>query len=209
MANAAWAGDLPPGYAGWGLSPDLHYIVAVPKLAELGNSTTARDELLDSSYHVMANIEGTVGWDQRLGDLVSGPARWASDDSFVLWAVGGKGGVATLVLIQIGDGRVLAQTDLLAAARKEILDRTRDANPRAFAEVAHGGSAKELARAFSIVVSVPGPADSPIELPLPIHAELNSNPDSVVDAPSLRSSIDAQVDPTGDLVNVNFHYGDD
>ncbi len=205
MTTAARADDLPPGYVGWTVSPNQQYVIAIPSVAALGHSPAVRDEVLSADGRVLGEIEGVVGWDEKHKDLLTSPGRWSADSAYYLWRVQGKYGAASLVLLQMGGGRLVSQVDLLAEVRDEITRRTRAVNPRAFAEISQPVNG---APGFTLAVTITGYDEEPLTFPFPIHVELNSNPDEIVDAPNLRSSFDAEVDQDGKLGNINFHYGD-
>ncbi len=205
--GAARADDLPPGYVGWTISPDEHYVIAVPKVSDPAHSPTARDEVLSSGGRLLGEIIGQVGLDEMHNGLTTQPGRWSADSDALLWRVNGKWGAETLVLLHLGGGTLQGQTDLLAAARKEIMSRTRQANPRAYADVGQPVNGS-LPHGFTISVTVAGSDDEPLAFPLSLHAELNSNPDDIVDVPNLRSRMDAEINEDGTLSNIQFHYGE-
>ena len=160
--------------------------------------------------------------------------RWSNDNSLLLWEVEGRWSPSALVLIKLKDNSAAWQMDLLALAQQTILQRTRSEAPilynsvKARAENATRSAPPQSSDSYGVassaypdgfVVNVrtegeretqdkgdpnPNSKSDPISLPLRVHAELFSNPKSIVGVPELNSQLDAVVSADGQFAVTKF-----
>lgn len=133
------------------------------------------------------------------------PCRWSPDGSLLLWEVEGKWFPDALVLLKFNNGTLEWQTNILAAAQKESLSRTKNAAPEKYAEAkkANAGNGSAYPEGFTIDVV----AMNPIALPLCVWAALTSDPKEIEDFPQLESALQAVVDDRGQFVVTHFYVG--
>jgi len=140
------------------------------------------------------------------------PARWSADGAYLLWSVDGKWTPRALVLLKIENGRVKWQRDLLGLNQKEILARTRKAAPAKYAagKKQNRGNGSAYPDGFTVNVSVNGDENTPLQLPLSIHVQLESNPKAIEDYPEkadITSEMLTTVGADGNLAVKDFHLG--
>lgn len=208
-SNGAAAGQaVPAGYKilDITLSPDHRYGVTVPDL----DTANPQNSLVDvETGRVLAVIRADVGYESANHNAVL-PARWAKDDSLLLWEVEGKWFDTALVLFKLQNGAVLWQLDLLKAGQQAILARTKQANPKKYLvarEENRGIMGSGYPEGFTVDVVTGGDKDKAPSLPMNIDAYLTSNPKELEDHTNLDSRLEAVVDKDGKFRVTNFHLG--
>lgn len=202
------------------LSPDKHYGVTVPILAEHGDNDDPNNSLVDiKTGRVVAVIHATTGWDRmnRGGVL---PARWSPDSTTLLWEVEGRFSPAALALLKVENNKLAWQVDVLATVQQAILTHTQQAAPAKYAagKKWNEGSGSAYPDGFTVNVRAEGdkarrgPGEDvkgkPVSLPLRVHAELTSNPKEIEECPKdaqLDSELDGVIDQNGKLTVHQFH----
>jgi hypothetical protein len=109
--------------------------------------------------------------------------RWTDDGSGLLWIIHGKWSPRSAVYLQISNGMVAWQTDLLGGTQTEMLRQTRRAAPRTYAAAVEANKGSGSAYPEGFVIDVNFPEANPT-LPLRFHACLTSNPKGLVAFPS-------------------------
>ncbi len=146
-------------------SPDGRYGVTVPKLDLDAPDQDAKlpepkNSLIDlKTGRLLTSIETQfIAYDRMNHDEIL-PARWSPDGSLLLWTVDGKFGVDTLVLLRLQDGASVGQTNVRKAVQDELLARTKEAAPRAYAAAKkrNAGSGVAFPEGFNIDADVSGP----------------------------------------------------
>ena len=187
------------------LSPDKHYGVTVPILAEHDGSLDPKNSLIElQSGRVLTVIQAFTGWDRMNHGGVL-PSHWSRDGSLLLWEVDGKWFHQAFVLIKLEKGEVKWQTDILKAAQEAILARTKKAAPKqyALAKKANEGSGSAYPEGFSVDVEMIGR----LTIPLRVRVVLSSNPKGMEDHPNLYSHMEAVVDSEGRFTVKDFGLG--
>ncbi len=202
------------------LSPDKHYGVTVPVLAEHGDNDDPKNSLVDlKTGRVVAAIQANTGWDRmnRGGVL---PARWSPDSTILLWEVEGRFSPDALVLLKVADNQFAWQVDVLTTVQQAILIRTHQAAPVKYAagKKWNNGSGSAYPDGFTVNVRAEGDKErgkpeenvkgKPVSLPLRVHAELTSNPKGIEECPKdaqLDSELDGVIDREGKLTVHQFH----
>jgi hypothetical protein len=187
------------------LSPDHRYGVTVPDL----NTPNPQNSLVEvETGRVLAVIAADVGYESANHNSVL-PARWAKDDSLLLWEVDGKWCDVALVLLKLQNGAVTWQLDLLKAGQQAILVLTKRAAPKKYlvAKEQNRGNGSAYPEGFTVDVVAEVKENEAPSLPLKIHAYLNSNPKSIEGHTDLDSRLDAVVDKDGKFHVTNFHLG--
>lgn len=150
------------------------------------------------------------------------PTRWSADDSLLLWEVEGRWSPAALTLVQVKESKIVSQLDLLEAAQKAILERTRRAAPERYlaAEKFNAGHGSAFPDGFNVNVRTEGDKPRgepkrdihglPIALPLKVHAELTSNPKDIgnIGNAQLDSELDGVVTTEFQFQVTRFHLRD-
>lgn len=205
------------------LSPDKHYGVTVPVLADHDDDNDKSDEpknsLVDTrDGQLLGAIEAHAGWDRMNRGRVL-PARWSPDGKLLLWEVEGRWSPAALVLIKIANNKLSWQVDLLTAVQQSILIRTHQAAPTKYAAAKkwNEGNGSAFPDGFNVNVRAEGDKErggpgedvqgKPITLPMRIHAELTANPKEIEDCPKeaqLDAELDGIVDEQGKLTVSKF-----
>ena len=187
------------------LSPDKHYGVTVPILAEHDGSMDPKNSLIELQCgRVLAVIHANTGWDRmNHGEVL--PSRWSRGGSLLLWEVDGKWFHDAFVLIKIEKGEVKWQTDILKAAQEAILTRTTKAAPKqyALAKKANEGSGSAYPEGFSVDVEAVGR----VTVPLNVRVALTSNPKQIEGESTLNSHMEAVVDSEGRFIVKDFGMG--
>lgn len=100
------------------------------------------------------------------------PSRWSPDGSLLLWEVDGKWFHYALLLVRLENGKVLWQRNVMQMLQKEILARTRQAQPKKYAAVKkdHEGWGSAYPDGFSVEVE----ALDPLTFPVHVRARLAS-----------------------------------
>jgi hypothetical protein len=200
------AQSIPKGYmiAKSSASPHGRYAVIVPITACHDLEHLGFDYLFDLKFgKKLAELEGIPGADRHLNFNEVMPSRWSADSSLLLWHVAGKWFPDAYILVRIKNGNVLWQVDLLKAAQKAILARTKAAAPEKYAATkkAHeGGWGSAYPEGFTVFIKT---SPAPLSLPLHIQAALVADPKS---GPvlGLDSSMEALVDTDGKFVVTSF-----
>lgn len=207
-SNGAAAGQtVPAGYKVLDitLSPDHRYGVTVPDL----NTPNPKNSLVETETgRVLAVIQADAGYESANHNAVL-PARWAKDDSLLLWEVDGKWCDTALVLLKLQNGAVAWQLDLLKTGQQAILALTKRAKPKKYlvAKEQNRGSGSAYPDGFTVDVVAEGDENEAPSLPLKIHAYLTSNPKEIETLTNLDSRLDAVVDKEGKFRVTNFHLG--
>ena len=181
----------------------------------------ARNSLVDAQTGRVLGVirAGNVGYNRMNHGRVL-PSRWSSDGSVLVWQVDGKWTYDVVVVVKLEAGKVAWQTNALKLAQQAILDRTKQAAPKKYAEVrkAHGGMGtmgpgqlggvddprSAYPEGFSIQVEVVGP----ITFPLHVTAELTSEAKPGVPMYNyLQSHLTGVLDDTGKLTITSFDLG--
>lgn len=194
-------------------SPDHRYGVMVPVFDSNSDDTKPekrRNQVVELKHKkVVAVIPGDFpGYDRTLNHHGMGVALWSDDSSLLLWHVDGKWCPDILALVKIQNGKAVWQLDVLHAAQREILDRTRKARPERYAAVKkeNAGSGSAYPDGFTVDVAVAnGQEDS---FPLAVRADLSANPKGIEDYPAnLDSYMDGIVKEDGTFTVKSFKFG--
>lgn len=207
-SNGAAAGQaVPAGYKilDITLSPDHRYGVTVP---DIDNPNPQNSLVEVETGRVLSVIQADAGYESANHNSVL-PARWAKDDSLLLWEVEGKWFDTALVLLKLQNGAVAWQLDLLKAGQDAILARTKQATPKKYlvAKEENRGSGSAYPEGFTVDVVAAGDKDKPPSLPMKVHAYLTSNPKEIEGRTNLDSRLEAVVDKDGKFRVTNFHLG--
>jgi len=138
------------------------------------------------------------------------PARWANEDSFLLWSVDDKWCLSSLVLIKLEKGEVKWQRDFFPIGQQAILTHARIARPEQY-EVErkrNEGSGSAFPDGFTVDVRVEGKPDEPLTFPLVVHAYLTSDPKG--DTPEnkrMDARLSGLVDKDGNFKVTEFYFG--
>lgn len=111
--------------------------------------------------------------------------NWSRDSSQLLWRVSGKWSPTALVFIQLRDGVIARQLNVLDEVQKEILRRTKREDPARYraAKKENRGSGAAFPDGFTVdVIAKIGPGAS-LSLPIAFSASLTSNPKRIEDFP--------------------------
>jgi hypothetical protein len=207
-AEAAAAGQtVPAGYKilDITLSPDHRYGVTVPDL----DTPNPHNSLVEvETGRVLAVIEADIGYEAANHNSVA-PARWAKDDSLLLWRVDGKWCDNALVLLKLRSGAVAWQLNLLDTGQQAILALTKRAKPKKYlaAKEENRGNGSAYPEGFTVDVVAEGNENEAPSLPLKLHAYLTANPKGIENRTELDSRLDAVVDRDGKFHVTNFHLG--
>jgi hypothetical protein len=201
------------GVAKSSVSPDGRYGVLAPadweNYEEDGKPQNRLVEMKTGT--VLSTIQAETGLvHMNHGGIL--PARWSPDGAYLLWTVDGKWTPRAIVLLKIENGQVKWQRDLLGLNQKEILARTRKAAPGKYAagKKANQGNGGHYPDGFTINVSVNGEDDKPLQLPLSIHVQLESDPKAIEDFPkkaNITSEMLSTIGADGKLTVTEFHLG--
>lgn len=208
-ANQAAAQTLPVGFGvpNTTLSPDHRYGVTVAEKAYYDSiPQTAKNQVVDTkAAKIIGTINADLGFDEANFNEVL-PAHWSTDSTVLLWHVDGKWNPTALVLLNIQDGAIKWQTDLLKTAQQAVLTRTKKAKPQVYATVtkenADDGSA--FPDGFTVDVFTDLKQGEPVSLPLTIHAALTSNPKGIDGATNLDALLDGVVGADGKFTVKSF-----
>ncbi|MBS0657115.1 MAG: YARHG domain-containing protein [Verrucomicrobia bacterium] len=161
---------------------DGRWLVLAPDSASYSEASDApKNALYDRvARSVVATLPGPV-WVEA-GRAEESPrgyltleSAWAADGQCLLWQLGGKWEPAVALAIWFEAGSVVRQLDVLAATRRELQSRVRQALPRAL-------SASESPDAgFTLELSAP-PAN--FRFPLRLRVRAASNPKELDDFPA-------------------------
>lgn len=184
-------------------SPNGRYGVTVTPFDAIKKGQKPQNYLADlQNETVLCRMETELAWDG--GQYGTTPvARWSPDSSLLIWEVPNKWFPSGVAIVQIHDGRVQWQLDLLRQAQDAILTRTREAAPEKYAAIKNRASQFGAAYhdGFSIDVQ---PLAPPVALPLKVRVVLTSNPKRLEDYPTLDSHLEGLVNAAGEFSVTNF-----
>lgn len=195
------------------VSPDGRYGVLVPTDWEnYDENGKPQNRLVEvKTGKVLATIQAETGlMHMNHGGVL--PSRWSPDGGYLLWSVDGKWTPRAIVLLKIEDGQVKWQRNLLGLNQKEILARTRKAAPGKYAAAKreNRGNGSHYPEGFTINVSVKGDDNTPLQLPLAIHVQLEADPKAVEGYPekaNVTSEMETTIGADGNLAVKDFHLG--
>ena len=188
------------------LSPDHHYGVTVPVFAERKEPDDRVNSLIDlRSGKLLATVIGNCCYDHIVGHTELGPSRWSSDGALLLWQVDGKWFPDALILLKLNKGTVQWQSDILTAAQKAILARTKEASPEKYAKAKkdNAGNGSAYPEGFTVDLA----ALDPIALPLKVRVALTSNPKADPGGAIIESHLEGIVESNGKFTVKEFHLG--
>jgi hypothetical protein len=207
-AATALAQNVPANYSvpDTTLSPDHAYGVTVPQADHYDDIPNPQNQLVEvKTGRVLATIKADAGWDRGNYDSVL-PPTWSPDGSLLLWHVDGKWSPTALVLINIQNGVVKWQLDLLKAAQQAILAQTKKAQPAKYAAAKkeNSGNGSAYPDGFTVDVAALIPSNQPLALPLKVQANLTSNPKQDEGMTDLDATITGSVDKNGKFTVTKF-----
>jgi len=193
------------------LSPDHKLGVVVPdylKFDESGKKMPPNTLVDVASGKVLATLQGEVG-NLHESNMDLAPS-WSQDGSILIWGFHGKWTFLTVDVLKIEDGAVKWQTNLLERAQKEILARTKKADPKRYAKKKEErGNTYTEGFAIELIFS-PEPEPypwSPVKfskLPLKFVVTLTSDPKDA-DESTVKSELEGQIDGNGKVTFSHFH----
>lgn len=209
IAGALHGQSLPEGYTvpDFTLSPDHRFGVTVPQVAYDDQIKDPKNELIEvKPGHVLATIKAETGWDHANFNAVL-PSRWSPDGSLLLWNVAGKWFPTALVLLELQDGAVKWQLNVLKSSQQAILARTKKAKPGPYAAAMkdNAGNGSAYPDGFTVTVHILGDPKQPLSLPLNLLVNLTSNPKEMDDMTNLDAQLNATVDKNGKFTVSKFH----
>jgi hypothetical protein len=171
------------------LSPDEKLGVTVPDEATLSAVKVRRDGTPEKFLHrlievktgrVLAEIKAANGLEQMNHGGVE--PRWTKDGSGLLWVIAGKWFPRAAVYLRVQEDAVAWQTDLLRSAQTEMLRRTKQAVPKAFAAAVsqNKGNGSAYPQGFTIDINLP---EQNPTLPLNFTTTLVANPKAIESYP--------------------------
>lgn len=178
-----------------------------------------QDKLVDvKTGKVLAVIPSRPRVLNDVSDQNSPHPYWSPDSSLLVWLVEGKWSSAAFSLYKLDGGKVKWQLNLLKAARLAMLNRTLQTSQDDFApikgldhvddEAYPNGFAVDIYIKGAVTGSEPfGPV--PVSFPLPIHADLTSDPKELNDSgtKTVNAQLDGIVDQNGKFTVTGFHLG--
>ena len=173
------------------ISPDRRLGVLVPDTAQYQEKNGNR--LVEvSTGRELAVILARTGMEHMNHGGIS--PRWSADSTGLLWLVGGKWSPRAMAYLRITGGKVEWQRDLLTLSQQEILKRTRETDPVAYAAVVKENKdhAEAYPEGFTIDVNVVGRG---AELPLPFVVALTNDPKHISCPPGMTTSSGRLYDP--------------
>lgn len=203
----AFGQELPKGFviAEESESPDGRYGVIVPVRGKVEEASGPKNSLVEiKTGRIVAAIEGETSWDYTNHESIL-PAKWAEDGTLLWWEVEGKWFPHALTLLRLENGKVRWQVDVLKAAQKAILARTKEAAPTEYAAAKkdNEGSGRAYPEGFSVDVAARGA----VVLPMKFVVALTSNPKGIEGKRTLESHLEATVDEKGRFMVTNFGLG--
>ena len=208
-------GNIPEGYVvpEETISPDKQYGVSVPKRSEVirvdevGSAADALPTTLRElkTGKKIAEIKFS---DDAMDENVL-PSRWTPDSTALLWSVDGKWSIDALVLVQLKEGEVVRQTNLLKVGQQEILNRLRKERPKEYAAIKSDlGYGSAYPDGFTVDMVVEGEEGAPLKFPLIVHMYLTSNPKGIEDVENqLDARLNAKVKEDGSFEVTKFYLG--
>jgi len=212
MGGGAWAQKLPAGMSipEDTLSPNHHYGILVPQMAEEDHIKDPHNKLVEAKTgKVIAVINAEPGFD-HMNHGGALPPVWAKDNSAVLWQVDGKWSPRALVLLTLEKGASKVQVDLLKTGQQEILARVRKAEPKKYTTIktAHAkGYGSAYPDGFTVNVGAVGGGDD-LTFPVKLQVDLTSDPKGAEpELPHLNAFLNAEVDAAGNFKVTKFSMG--
>jgi hypothetical protein len=211
-ASAGKGIHLPSGYQipEFTVSPNGMYGVSVQVDFLEAKDSNAGESLADAIFNLKT---GRV-----IGPLLSKPCpltanhlgvdtpRWSPDSTLMLWHAHAKWSAYAIELVKFDGDKILWQLDLLKAAQKAILDRTRAAAPESYRQKKeeNKGNGSAYPEGFTIDVTTPGEDTPDVTLPLKVHASLTSDPKDISPSANLESELEGIVDSGGKFTVTHF-----
>ena len=182
--HSAWAA-VPAGFhiPESTLSPDGRLGVIVPDFKNYKQDGDPQNKLVKAeSGDVFATIEAPTFFEDpeiNMND-VNLAACWSHDGATLAWVLGGKWFPTACVLVNVADGEVEWQTDVLTAVQKKMLAKARAAAPEnyAAAKKQNTGNGSAYPDGFSINIETP---KAGFTLPWKGQATLDSNVKDLTD----------------------------
>lgn len=207
MAGSLFGQNLPKGFfvEPESLSPDGRFGILVPKRGEVSETDQVGNSLIEvKTGAVLTGIEAEPAWDHTNHATIE-PAEWTRDSSLVLWKVAGKWFPDALVLVKLAGDKAKWQVNVLEAAQKAILARTKKAAPAEYAKAkkANAGNGSAYPEGYTVDVTPVGK----VGLPMRFKAALTSNPKGIEDFPTLESHLELVVDEGGEVSVGKFALG--
>jgi hypothetical protein len=193
------------------LSADGRFGVTVPESDMDDKGKDTNNAIVEvKTAHILGVIQGPVATQHMNNDGVA-PTYWTPDDSALLWLVNAKWGVGTVILVNLNNGKIARQVDVLGLLQKEILNRTRAARPKDYAAVklegAGGGSWFKDGFAIDVVFDAEA---GKLRFPVSAHVFLTSDVKGEgEDEIKLDSRMNAEVGRDGAIKATKFYLGQD
>lgn len=145
-----------------------------------------RNQLFDTkSQSVIGAIEGVPGMKQMNHGGAS--ARWSSQSDLLLWYVDGKWGPRSATFVQIKEGKITSQLDVVKAGYDELLKRAKKAYPKTYAAAKkrNEGSGSALPDGFAANVSLKELPDNALpKFSVEFVVTMTANPKGMEDFPA-------------------------
>jgi WD40 repeat protein len=155
-------------------SPDGKMGVTVPTLDQFNESQHQNKLVEVATRRALAVIQARPGMQKM--NHGGAYAKWTKDGSGLLWAVAGKWCHRSLAYLQIADGRVVWQTDLLRTSQQEILKRVKAAAPEPYTAAVQENRGNGTAYPDGFTIDVESEKGSEERLPLRFLVCLTSGP---------------------------------
>ena len=162
-------------------SPDGKFGVLEPEDVSDKDFWKSRNLIVETKPEsVLGAVEGVPG--AKRMNHGGAKAKWSKDSGLLLWLVDGKWGPRTVTFVEIADGKIIRQSDLVKAGYSEVLKRAKTAFPKAFAAASkqNQGSGSAYPGGFTVVVTLQYPVAA---LPANFVVTLTSNPKGLEDFP--------------------------
>lgn len=160
-------------------SPDGALAVLEPLLeqGQRADFDQMRNQLYDTkSKSVVGSIEGVPGMKEMNHGGAS--AHWSAKSDVLLWYVDGKWGPRSATLLQIKEGRIAGQIDVVKASYHELLARAKKAHPKTYtaAKKENEGSGSAYPDGFTASVALKSlPEKSPPKFPVEFVVTMTAN----------------------------------
>jgi len=194
------------------LSPSHQYGFLVPLFDSQDIQKNAHNSLVTMrTGKVITAVNAPPVFDRPLNHIALIPPCWSTDSSLVLWMVQGKWAPEAVVLIKLKKDAQVWQFNVLTAFQKEILIRTKIAAPEQYeaAKQANAGAGNAFPDGFLITVEPVNKRDTkrklPLQVPLPIHVTLTSNPKKIEGIPNLNAELEGVVKEGGIFEVKSYH----
>lgn len=169
-------------------SPDGSMAVLEPvgEAAQGDALSKMRNQIIDTkSQSVIGSIDGVPGMKQMNHGGAS--ARWSAKGDMLLWHVDGKWGPRSATFVQIKEGKITSQLDMVKAGYDELLKRAKKAHPKTYAAAKkqNEGSGPALPDGFAASVSLKElPENALPKFPVEFVATMTANPKGMEDFPA-------------------------